>query len=333
MNWQSGYTVSYYITTVDPITWRDISRIEITDGSISRVTDGLRESASVSCTNYGDMVEQWVRIWLEAKQEGDSTRIPLFTGLATSPADNYEGESKDNDLQLYSVLKTADDVALLHGWYAPEGMNGAAVIKDLLSVLPAPIVIADDAPSLTNHIIAENNETRLTMTEKILEAINWRMTISGDGTVHIEPKPTDPAITFDPFDNDVIETKLKIQADLFSCPNVCLAISNDLTAIARDDSPNSPLSTVNRGREVWKVESSCDLADNETIEQYARRRLKELQKVQKSVSYDRRFVPDIYPGDIIRLHYSSIGLDDVFTINSQSIDLAHAARTSEEVLK
>ena len=159
------------------------------------------------------------------------------------------------------------------------------------------------------------------------------MTISGDGTVYIEPKPTDPAITFDPFDNDVIETKLKIQADLFSCPNVCLAISNDLTAIARDDSPNSPLSTVNRGREVWKVESSCDLADNETIEQYARRRLKELQKVQKSVSYDRRFVPDIYPGDIIRLHYSSIGLDDVFTINSQSIDLAHAARTSEEVLK
>lgn len=331
MNWKTGYSAAYYMTTVDPVTWRDTGRIEIRSGSINRISDGLRESAAVGCVNYGDMVEQWVRIWLEAKQEGDSARVPLFTGLATSPADNYEGESKDNDLQLYSVLKTADDVALLRGWYAPAGMNGAAVIKDLLSVLPAPVIIAADAPTLSDHIIAEDNETRLTMTEKILKAINWRLKISGDGTVHIEPKPAEPVITFDPMENDVIEKSIIVKADLFNCPNVFMAIDNDLTAIARDDSPSSPLSTVNRGREVWKVEGSCDLADNETIEQYAVRRLKEDQKIQKTASYTRRYFPDIYPGDVIRMHYPVQGLEGDFTVSSQSIELAYSANTSEEI--
>lgn len=331
MNWKTGYTAAYYMTTVDPVTWRDLERIEITRGSINRVTEGLRESASVGCTNYGEMIEQWVRIWLEAKQEGSSARVPLFTGLATTPADNYSGQSKDNELQLYSVLKTADDVALLRGWYAPAGMSGAAVIKDLLSILPSPVLIADNAPALTNHIIAEDNETRLSMTEKILVAIDWRMKITGDGTVHIEPKPEEPSITFDPLENDVLETEITVQADLFSCPNVLLAIDNDLSAIARDDSENSPLSTINRGREVWAVETACDLADDETIEQYATRRLKEKQKIRKTAIYTRRFMPDIYPNDQIRLHYPAQDLDGVYTVKSQSISLEYSANTNEEI--
>ena len=41
MDWARGYTSEYYMTVVDPATWRDISRIEITGGSIRRETDGL----------------------------------------------------------------------------------------------------------------------------------------------------------------------------------------------------------------------------------------------------------------------------------------------------
>ena len=331
MNWKTGYSAEYYMTRVDPITWRDTGRIEITNGSINRASEGLRESASVGCVNYGDMIEQWVRIWLEAKQEGSSARVPLFTGLATSPTNNYDGKAMDNSLQLYSVLKTVADVALLRGWYAPAGMSGGLVIKNLLSVAPAPVVIAENSPALSNHIIAEDNETHLTMTEKILQAINWRMKIGGDGSVYVEPKPTEPTITFDPLENDMIETSIMVQADLFSCPNVFMAVDNDLVAIARDDSEDSPLSTVNRGREVWKVETSCDLADNETIEQYAFRRLKEEQKIQKRATYTRRYYPELCPSDLIRMHYPEQGLEGVFTVSSQSIDLSYSANTSEEI--
>lgn len=333
MIWSSGYQVSYYVTRLDPVTWRDIERIEITDGSIKRESNGLRESASIDCTSYPNIVEQWVRVWLDIEQSGSSEHIALFTGLATSPARDFTGDYETNTLECYSVLKPASDVYLLRGWYAPAGMRGASVIKDLLSVIPAPVSIAENSPALQSHIIAEDSETRLTMIEKILTAINWRLKIEGDGTIRVEPKSSDPVATFDPIDNDVIETEIKVSEDWFDCPNVLMAIDNDLMAIARDDSERSPLSTVNRGREVWRQETSCDLADNETIEQYALRRLKELQKTEKTASYDRRFMPNVYPGDAVRLHYPAQSLDGVFTVSSQSIDLSYAARTSEEIIK
>jgi hypothetical protein len=43
-------------------------------------------------------------------------------------------------------------------------------------------------------------------------------------------------------------------------------------------------------------------------------------------------MPDLYPGDMISLHYPEQDADGDFTISSQSIELGYAARTSEEVM-
>lgn len=332
MDWSKGYSASYYMTIVDPLTWRDIERIEIEGGQIKRTTSGLMESASLDCARFPEGIEKWVRIWFDADQVGSSEHLPLFTGIATSPADDYDGARSKSSLECYSVLKAASDINLLRGWYAPAGMEGAAVIKQLLSTTPAPVEIAEGSPRLSSHIIAEDDETRLTMIEKILMAIDWRLRINGDGSITVEPKNTDPVIKFDPVDFDVIENSISVKADWFSCPNVFMAVEEDLTAIARDDSEKSKLSTVNRGREVWLQETGCELAANETIEQYAIRRLKESQKIFKTASYKRRYLPNVYPGDYIRMNYPKQDLNGVFQVSNQSIDLGYAAQTTEEIM-
>ena len=68
MNWSSGFSAEYYASIVDPNTWRDINRFEITGGSITRNDSELRESADIECLNYTEVTEQWIRIWLNAKQ-------------------------------------------------------------------------------------------------------------------------------------------------------------------------------------------------------------------------------------------------------------------------
>jgi hypothetical protein len=136
---------------------------------------------------------------------------------------------------------------------------------------------------------------------------------------------------FDPNYNDVIETQIDVALDWYAAPNVLMCTDEDMTAIARDDSRKSPLSTVNRGREVWAFESNCDRGDNESIAEYASRRLAELQQVELSAEYDRRFMPGVLPGDLVRLCYPEQGLDGIFAVDTQSIELGHAARTSERV--
>ncbi len=335
MDWSKGYTASYYIKRVDPFTWRDTERLEITGGSLKREPSGLRQSASVDCVNYAppnNVVEEWIRIYMDVEQAGSYDHISLFTGLATSPEDEYDGSFKENTLDGYSVLKPVDDIKLLRGWYAPANVSCTSIIKRLLSATPAPIEIPANMPVLKSYIVAEDNESNLTMVDKILKAINWRMRILGDGTItFVDMKNTTPLISFDQNRFPVIETKINIQGGMFDCPNVFLAISDDLTAIARDERESSMLSIQNRGREVWYEEDGCVLSENETIAQYAMRRLKEEQRVARVASYDRRFVPDAFPGDMITLNYPEQTLNGNFIIESQSIRLTHGGKTSERV--
>ena len=333
MIWENGYTAEYYMAIVDAATWRDIERVELEGGNITKNLDGLRESASITCRQYSQPVEQWIRIWMNTYQDGGSAHEPLFTGLATTPAQQFDGVRDNSTLTCYSVLKPVEDVLLLRGWYAAAGKNGANVIKSLLEPTPAPVVIDEASPALSEHIIAGDGETRLTMVDKILDAIDWRLRITGDGTIHISPKATEESIFLSPDMNDIIENQITVNEDLFSAPNVFAVFGSDMVGIARDESQNSPLSTFNRGREVWASEQSVNLADNESIEGYALRKLREAQNVEKTATYTRRYLPGVLPGDLVQLKYPVQNLEGLFMIENQTITLGHAARTNEGVKK
>lgn len=332
MYWNQGYGSSYYACTIDRVTWRETGRFEITGGSITRGADGLRDAADIEATGY-DGREQYIRIYLDTKQSGSNDHVPLFTGLAISPKRKSKGNYATNTLQCYSVLKAAADVYLDRGYYAPSGVDSVRVIRELLSVVPSPVEAPDDAPELVSSIIAEERETRLSMVDKILSSLDWIMQIKGDGTIMIMPRPTEPVASFDPVENDSIESEVEIEHDMYSAPNVFRAISDGMSAVAKDESPESPLSIYNRGREVWAEENSVKLNAGETLPEYAVRRLKELQQVSIKASYDRRYKPNIYVNSIIRLHYPAQQLDGMFRVQSQKITLTFGATTSEEVVK
>ena len=331
MDWNKGFSARYHAAVVDPSTWKDTEIFEIEGGSISRSESALMESADLKTLRYQTNREQWIRIWLDARQNGSSDHVALFTGLACAPGRDIKGNIISNTLECYSVLKPADDILLQRGWYAPEGADGTRMITQLLACTPAPVEVDGSGSQLKNTIIAEEGETNLTMAWKILAAIDWRFRITGDGVIHLVPQASEISASFDALEHDSVEPELTVSYDWYSVPNVFRAISDDLTAIARDDSEDSPISTVNRGREIWMEETNCDLTANESITEYAARRLREEQKKALTASYKRRYDPEILVGDMIDLHYPQQGLDGQFLIVSQSVDLGYAATTSEEV--
>ena len=332
MDWSKGFSATYYMSIVDPVTWRDVDRIEIKGGEISRSESELVESADVDCVRYDQSSERYVRIWLNTKQGGGrSSHIALFTGLATSPDRDINGILTTNKVQCYSVLKPAKDVLLQRGWYAPAGMSGAFIVKDLLSIIPAPVKIEGSAPNLAQAVIAENGESHLSMAWKVLNAINWRIRIEGDGTVVLCSQADSVSAIFDPLSNDIIEPQITVEYDWYGCPNVFRAVMDGISAVARDDDPDSPLSTVSRGREIWMEETDCDLNVGETISQYAHRRLKEEQSIAMKVSYDRRFIPSVRVGDLIGLRIPAHKITGTFIVESHTVEIGHGARTSEDV--
>ena len=329
MNWNSGFTSRYYMTLVDPATWRDIDTFEITGGSISRSAGDLMEAATVDATSIPGNGDVWIRIYLDARQTGSDAHEALFTGLLSAPTAKWDGRRKSYQTECYSVLQPAADVLLERGWYAPSGVNGAWLAAELLKG-SAPVTYDDSAPDLTESIVAEDGESRLTMARKIIDAIGWRIRISGKGEIHICAKAMDPTVTFDDLENDCVELAVTDTRNWFTCPNVFRAVSGDLMAIARDDDEDSPLSTASRGREIWKEETNCNLNSNEGIAEYAVRRLKEEQSPARKISYSRRFFPDLYIGDIATHHHPALSIEGDFRITSQTIELGYGARTTEE---
>lgn len=333
MEWDKGYSALYYATILDKTTMYDVDRIEITGGSIKRTTTDLRESADLNCVDYDISTEQYVRVWLDTKQEGASSHTPLFTGIATSPSRDINGRYITNTLECYSILKIAQDILLPRGWYAPAGTDGGALVAKLLEVIGVNIDVAPNAPSLASAIIAEDGENNLSMSDKILNAMNWRMKLDGYGNIAIEPYDRDRLATFNPITNDILEPSLTITYDWFNCPNVFRAVSDNQYAIARDESPDSPYSIPNRGREIWAEETSCDFNDGESLAQYAMRMLKTYQRVATEISYTRRFLPNIYPSDVVELNYPAQKIFGRFIVTDQTIDLGYGAKTSEEVME
>lgn len=329
MDWNKGFTAACYMSVIDRDTWRDTGRIEITGGSISRSDEGLMQSARVDCVNYDQSEERWVRIWMDARQEGAAEHVALFTGLAVSPDRDINGRLTTNEVTCYSVLKPAKDVLLPRGWYAPAGANGAELAARLLDVTPAPKVVEEGSPLLQNTYIAENGESNLSMAQKILEAINWRIRIEGDGTINICRKAREVTESFDNLANDCIEPKVRASYDWFSAPNVFRAVKDGRSAVATDDSADSIFSTRSRRREIWKEDTNCKLNTNESLEEYAARRLREYQNVTYSVSYDRRYHPSVMVSDLVRIHYPDQDIRGVFIIKSQSIDISRGGKTSE----
>lgn len=331
MDWTKGYSASYRVREVDPATWRDRGEMNIISGTVKRTFTGLRNSATLSTLEDLDGVERWVRVYIDVNQNGLRAREAIFTGLAASPKRKAYATRFDRTIDCYSVLKPADDIMLPRGYYILAGTRAGDAIETLLSVIPAPVEVAPNSPRLTSSIVAEDDETHLTMFNKIVEAIGWNVDIAGDGTVNVLPYSATPVMTLNPVDNDVIEVPISITEDWYKAPNVYRAVCDDMEGVARDNDPDSPLSVQNRGREVWQTENNANLSGGETIEQYAERQLRAAQRVRKKLSYDRRYIPDIRVGSVINLHYPKQGIDGLYLVTSQNVKLGYGARTAEDV--
>ena len=127
--------------------------------------------------------------------------------------------------------------------------------------------------------------------------------------------------------------------DLYGIPNVVEVIYSNgkefYTAKARNDDPNSPTSTVNRGRELLFRDPNPSLAGYPTkaqLDEYAKLRLKELSTVEYTVTYTHGYC-GTRPGDCVRLNYARAGLHDIKArIISQTIKCETGCLVTEKAV-
>ena len=323
VDWLSSMqqTFEYYI--VNPATWKDAKKIEnVKSCSISRDSDsGTLGSASINITE--SIGECYVRIYLITIQNGTKERHPLGTFLVQTPSTSFDGKVRNLSMDAYTPLLELKETKPPLGYSVRKGTNIMTIARQLTQEnTRAPVVPASCDTNLFSDFVAETDDSWLTFLTDLLLNAKYSYDLDEMGRILFAPEQDtaslQPVWTYNDDDNSsILYPNLNMDHDLYGIPNVVEVIYSHgngyyYSRVVNDD-PNSPTSTVNRGREIIHRVSDPDLIGDPTenqIDEYANRLLRELSSLEYTITYTHGYCP-VRVGDCVRFNYSRADLKNV----------------------
>lgn len=347
IDWHSSMQQTYEFYEVDPGTWKDKMRLSnILSCKIDRdLNTNTLENATIETTEV--LGECYIRIYMIVIQNGVRYREALGTFMVQTPSVTFDGKVRKISMDAYSPLIELKDQYPPIGYTVAKNQN----IMDNVCALTkehmrAPVIpVKDASDTLQSNFTAESNETWLGYLIALMNNTKYSYALDEFGRVLFSPKQETDALqprwTYSDDDDSILLPSATDDYDLYGIPNVVEVVysgqdakGNSLILESRvvNDNPDSPTSTVTRGREVVYRETSPSIngiPDQTYIDQYAKQLLKDLNSVEHTVSYTHGYCP-VRVGDCVRLNYKRAGLTDIKAkVITQSIKCSSGCTVTE----
>ena len=336
-------TYEYYI--VDPATWRDARQItNVKPGStISRDADAdTLGSASFELTE--NLGECYIRTYLVTIQNGVRERFPLGTHLIQTPSESFDGKVKDISVDAYTPLIELKENPPALGFSVAKGESVMDTAYSLTRAHGrAPVIACDDTTKLYDNFVSNADDTWITFLKDLISNAKYEYDLDDLGQILFKPiqdiTSLQPMATFDDGNSSILLPNISVSRDLYGIPNVVevLYSGSGLTYQTRvvNNDPNSPISTVNRGREIIHRVTNPSLTGNPTkaqIDEYATQVLKSLSTLEYTLSYSHGYYP-VRVGDCVLLNYERAGIiNQKAKIISQSIKCSTGCIVTEKAV-
>ena len=335
-------TFEYY--TVDPGTWKDVKKLDnVKSSSISRDSEAdTLGSASFEVTD--SVGESYIRVYLITIQNGVREKHPLGTFLVQTPSSSFDGKVRSVSMDAYTPLIELKEGQPPIGYTIMKGKNIMDTAYDLVSEnLRAPVAMANKDDKIHFDFVADTNDTWLSFLKDFIGNAKYTFDIDEMGRILFSPEQDtaslQPVWTYDDSNSSILYPEITMNHDLYGVPNVVEVIYSNGYAqyYARvvNADVNSPISTINRGREiVHRVTNPSFLGEptNKQIKEYADKLLKSLSTLEYSISYTHGYCP-VRVGDCIRLNYERAGLTDIKAkVISQSIKCEPGCPVTEKAV-
>lgn len=335
-------TFEHYI--VDPNTWRDIKKLNtVISTTIDRDSDsGTLGSATIDAIDT--LGECYVRTYLIATQNGETEKVPLGTHLLQTPSSNYDGKIRSVSIDAYTPLLELKEKPPALGYSVLKEANVMDIAYLLTQEnLRAPVVRATNDTKLQQDFVANSSDTWLTFLIDLIANAKYKFALDELGRVLFAPQQDtaslQPVWTYTDDNSSILYPEIDVDHDIYGIPNVVevLYSNNGVFYYSRvvNDDENSPLSTVNRGREIIQRVDNPNLSGIPTqleIDEYAKTVLRNASSIEYTVSYTHGYCP-VRLGDCVRLDYRDAGLKNVKAkVISQSIKCTAGCQVTEKAV-
>ena len=356
-DWTKNMEQSFEYYTVDPTTMADVKRLyNVKSASFDR--DSKAEtlgSATIDITN--SVGESYIRCYMKTVQEGVTEKFPIVTVLSQTPSSTFNGKIMDVSMDCYTPLIELKEKQPPLGYTVRKGtriMDAAYNIVSKNCRAPVnrvePIFGKDQngeeidlSPTLQYDFVADTNDTFLSFVIALIANANYELGLSARGDILFLPKQKLESLQsvwdYDDDNSSILYSEITVNHDLYGIPNVVEVIysygSDYKEAVAINDDPNSPTSTVSRGRRIIYRDTDPSLRGYVTQEQlndYAERLLKELSTLEYTVSYKHAY-NHVNIGDCVRLNYTRAGIKNIKAkVISQNIKAEPGCPVSEKAV-
>ena len=343
-DWKSSMqqTFEYYI--VDPGTWKDTKRLDsVLSCSITRdLSSGTLGSASISVTE--SIGECYIRVYLVTIQNGIRERHPLGTYLVQTPSFSFDGKLKSISVDAYTPLLELNENPVPIGYYLSKGINIMDKAYELTKAhMRAPVVMPKSDALLFDDFVADPSDTWLSYISSLASNAQYSFDLDEMGRVLFAPiqdtASLQPIWTFDDGDESILFSDLSVEQDLYGIPNIVEVVYSNgkdyYTGRAENKDPNSPVSTVSRGREiVYRVTDPNVIGDptQSKIDEYAKQYLRNISSIEHTITYKHGYCP-VRIGDCVRINYSRAGVYGVKArVISQTIDCTPGCPVTEKAV-
>lgn len=343
-DWKASMQQTFEYYTVDPGTWKDVEKLDnVKSSSISWDKDAeTLGSATIDVTD--SVGECYIRKYLITIQNGVTEKHPLGVFLVQTPSSSFNGRIRNVSMDAYTPLLELKENPPPLGYSIFKGTNIMDIAYDLISEnCRAPVVKTECEDVLTQDFVADSNDTWLTFLTDLIANAKFEFGLDEMGRIIFLPiqdtESLQPVWDYTDDNSSILYPDFSMDHDMYGIPNaVEVVYSNGAIyyyAKAVNDDENSPISTVNRGREILHRVTEPEISGvptEEQIQKYAEQLLSSLSTLEYTVSYKHGYCP-VRIGDCVRLNYTRAGITNVKAkVISQSISCEPGCPVTEKAV-
>ena len=331
IDWTDSMNQSFEFYVVDPLTWKDTTMLKHIKSCTINRDEETQTLGSATIDSTEELDECYVRVYLIIGQNGKTYKVALGTYLAQTPSISYDGKSNDISMDAYTPLIELKEGLPPLGYSILKDTKIMDVAYDLCREhMRAPVIKANSTKTLYSDFVANINDTWTTFIKDLVANANFKLDLDETGRVLFAPiqdvASLQPRWMYNNDNSSILYPDVTNTRDLYGIPNVVEVVysgdSGYLFSRIVNNDPNSPISTVNRGREIVYRDTNPNLSGEPTqemIDDYATQLLRNLSCLEHRITYTHAYCP-VRVGDCVLLNYEEAGLNNVKAkVISQSI--------------
>ena len=343
-NWMSTMQQTFEYYTVDPLTWKDVSKIENVISSSINWDSSAETLGSASINVNEPLGEAYIRIYLITIQNGIREKHPLGTFLVQTPSYSFDGKTRNITLDAYTPLLELKEKHPPLGYSILKEENIMSIAYRLVrEQARAPVYETIDEQVLHSNFVANTDDTWITFLIDLIANAEYKFGLDELGRILFLPdqdtRSLQPVWTYTDDNSSILYPDLDIAHDLYGIPNVVEVIYSNGTEFyygeAINNDSNSPISTVNRGRRITHRVTNPEVLGKPTkeqIQEFAEQLLREMSTLEYTVTYKHGYCP-VRIGDCVRLNYKRAGMNGIKAkVISQTIDCTPGCPVTEKAV-